>query len=79
VVGFLSHLEQFSTQIEDVTGKSIDISHRNASNVFISEQQLKVRTTLQEFFSDKSTQLTLAKLGESELINYNEAQALYIK
>jgi hypothetical protein len=79
VVGFLTHLEQFTTQIKDVTGKSIDISHRNASNVFISEQQLKVRTTLQEFFSDKSTQLTLAKLGESERINYNQAQALYIK
>jgi hypothetical protein len=79
VVGFLSHLDKFSTQIENLTGKPIHISHRNASDVFVSDQQIMVRDTLEQFFSDKATLLQLNKLGKSELKNYHEAQALYLR
>jgi len=77
VVGFLNQLTDFSTKIETLTDRSVNISHKNSSNSIINEDQQKVSTTLNDFFRQKSTQDMLIKLGQSETENFKRAQELY--
>ena len=79
VVGFLDDLASFSSQISIITKKEISIKHRNATNNLLDENKVRIEQILQEFFEERTTQLTLAHLCKFETENFLKAQEIYVK
>ena len=76
IVGFLDNLEQFSSDCQKLTGREISIGQRNTTAKINSPEQIKVKTTLKEFFNDKETKTLVNKLCQYEMNNYMRAKDL---
>lgn len=73
VVGFLSQLEKFTTDIEKLTARKINIPHKNAVKNINNPAQQEIKSTLSSFFNETSTQKKLHQLCQYEIVNYEAA------
>lgn len=73
VVGFLNQTDSFTNQIESLTGRKINICHKNSINNISNAQSNEIKTTLKTFFHQQNTKSKLNKLCKFESINYQNA------
>lgn len=73
VVGFLSQLEMFTEDIEKLTNRKINITHKNAVKNINNPAQQEIKSTLHSFFNTGSTLKKLNQLCQYEIINYESA------
>jgi hypothetical protein len=74
VVGFLDNLDSFTKDCMKLTGRDISIGERNTTAKLNSPEQIRVQTTLKEFFNDKETKQLVNKLCKIEMENYLRAK-----
>lgn len=77
VVGFLSNLDKFASDIEQLTDRKITIPHKNSVNDINSSEQQQIKSTLADFFNEKETLKKIQKLCQYEIDNYQAAMNKY--
>lgn len=77
VIGFLDNLDKFEKDCSLITGQKINIGKRNVTEKLNSAEQIRVKTTLKEYFDEKKTKELVNKLCMYELENYQAAKIKY--